>query len=600
MKKILDSLHLITGAASTINDTKANVLTTSGWHTICDKFHRNHPETWRRCRESARKIAEHLQPGTYVGHKCLNGLYDYACPIIVENQHTATFLFGQVFHEPPDEEYFRSQARIYGFDEEAYIEALHEIPIMEEAKIAKIISFYAEFATIMADLGIQKNELSNTLDLLQQLMDSIPNPIFYKNSRGVYLGCNNAFETFTRATKETIIGHTAREFFPADTVKLLDDTDIATLQKNEIQRYEYETLDSAGAPCYVLTTKAPFFDDSGIVSGTVGVIIDITDRKAAEQALQQAHDELELKVEQRTEELSAMNEELLRANAELQKEIAERQRVELELTQAIADLKAMQTHLIQSEKLAALGSLVAGVAHEINTPVGVGVTAASHLQQLTEQFLHLCQHGTPVRQDMTKYLENLQEASTIILRNLERAGRLIKSFKQVSVDQSSETYRTFYVKKYLEEILLSMNPKLKRTKHRITVAINCDEALCINGYPGAFAQIITNLIMNSLSHAYNQDAKGCIRIAARQEKDAIVLHYTDDGKGMDSHVLTRIFDPFFTTKRGSGGTGLGLYVVYNIITQQFGGTIECTSAPGQGAAFRIWLPVGRGVNNAQC
>jgi len=330
---------------------------------------------------------------------------------------------------------------------------------------------------------------------------------------------------------------------------------------------------------------------------------DITERKRAEEALRQAHHELEGKVEQRTQELSslnqeliAMNEELQAINDELQHENAERRRVEQqlattneELTKAIEELKAMQTYLVQSEKMAALGSLVAGVAHEINTPLGVGLTAASHLKQLTRQFLDLCQNGAPRRQDLIEYLEDLEEASTIILKNLERGAKLIQSFKQVSVDQSSEQRRIFNVKKYLNEILLSMQPQLKKNNH--SIAVHCSDKLEIDGYPGAFAQIITNLVMNSLTHAFDQSDAGNIDITVEENDNHILLTYADDGKGMDYTVLNRIFDPFFTTKRGTGGTGLGLYIVYNIVTQQFDGTIECDSEPDQGTSFRIRLPL---------
>ncbi len=330
---------------------------------------------------------------------------------------------------------------------------------------------------------------------------------------------------------------------------------------------------------------------------------EIERRRIAETALLQARDELEIKVDERTQELScaneelvamneevtAMNEELIHTNEQLLIEVEERQKAERELTEAIERLKAMQSQLIQSEKMAALGGLVAGVAHEINTPVGVGVTAASHLRLITARFLELCRNGAPRRGDLIEYLEDLDEASEIILKNFQRASNLIRSFKQVSVDQSSETRRVFRVKRYVGEILLSMNPRLKKTKHTITV--DCDEELEIDGYPGAFAQILTNLVMNSLRHAYGPDQAGQIRIAVARTVAGIELTYSDDGKGIDPAIIARIFDPFFTTSRGTGGTGLGLFVVYNIVTQQFGGTIQCTSQPGQGATFHIRLPL---------
>jgi len=329
---------------------------------------------------------------------------------------------------------------------------------------------------------------------------------------------------------------------------------------------------------------------------------DITSRKDAENLLQQAHDELEEKVELRTFELSSLNQELIAINQELQhtnlelgNEITERRRMEEELsesneklTQAIFDLQEMQAYLVESAKMASLGNLVAGIAHEVNTPVGVGLTAASHLQELTQEFEDLCAHGAPRRQDLADYLKELREASTMILKNLERAGKLIQSFKQVAADQSSEIGRVFNIKKYLEEIILSMHPQLKKHNHKIT--LDCDENLIINGFPGAFSQIITNLIMNATIHAYNVDECGSIHISAKRENKTLLLLFTDKGKGMNGDQLSKIFDPFYTTKRAHGGTGLGLYLVYNIVTQQFKGTIHCESQPQYGTTFEIRLP----------
>jgi signal transduction histidine kinase len=287
--------------------------------------------------------------------------------------------------------------------------------------------------------------------------------------------------------------------------------------------------------------------------------------------LQQVHEQLEDKVEQRTEELLVKNQEL---------------------QQALENLKQTQDQLVHAEKMASLGNLVAGIAHEINTPVGVGVTATSHLQKVTKDFAHLYSVGNVKRRDLTNYLAESDEALTIIFSNLERASQLIRSFKQVSVDQSSEARRVFNVKQYLGEILLSLHPKLKRTQHKITV--QCDENLQMDSFPGAFGQIITNLVMNSIIHAYEPDRAGQLTITIEpEEEQRICLIYSDDGKGMERDVVAQIFNPFFTTKRGMGGTGLGLYILYNIVKQQFGGSIECVSEPGKGTKFIIDIPVGR-------
>ena len=291
--------------------------------------------------------------------------------------------------------------------------------------------------------------------------------------------------------------------------------------------------------------------------------------------LKNSYEELEAKVEIRTQELTATNEELLSVNDELKN--------------TLTRLQEAQSQLIQSEKMAALGGLVAGVAHEINTPVGVAVTAASHLEYLCKEFSRLYEEGNLKRQDLTEFMESVNEAMKIIMVNLRRAADLIRSFKQVSVDQTSEARRSFKVKEYLEEILMSLSSKLKKTKHKIEIL--CDGDLELDGFPGVFAQVVTNLVMNSLHHAFDPNEEGTITISAGKKDNRFILVYEDNGRGMSPPVRERIFEPFFTTNRGRGGTGLGLYILYNIVTQQFGGTVECESAVEEGVKFTITFPL---------
>ena len=259
------------------------------------------------------------------------------------------------------------------------------------------------------------------------------------------------------------------------------------------------------------------------------------------------------------------------------------------LEQSLSMLKRTQDHLVQSEKMVALGGLVAGVAHEINTPVGIGVTAASFLEDKTRWIQSICDDGALTRSDMDKYLKIARETSAMILSNLLRAAELIKSFKQVAVDQSGEEQRTFNLKEYLNSVLLSLNPKYKRTGHTIT--LNCPEDITIMNYPGAFSQIITNLIMNSLIHGFDGIEKGEITMDVYIKDTSLFLTYRDNGRGMSEDHLKKIFDPFFTTKRSHGGTGLGMHIVYNLVTQQLKGKITSTSTPGQGVSFTIKIPM---------
>ncbi|MBL4936042.1 sensor histidine kinase [Clostridium sp. YIM B02515] len=292
-------------------------------------------------------------------------------------------------------------------------------------------------------------------------------------------------------------------------------------------------------------------------------------------------------------ELSKSKEEISELNRNLEQRVIDRtkelEESNIELKEALDKLRVTQDQLIQSEKMVALGGLVAGVSHEINTPIGVSVTAASYLQEKTKEFYEVFKSNSLKKSDLEKYLNTSAESSEAILSNLQRASELVKSFKQVAVDQSSEIKRRFKIYEYVNQILLSLRPKLKKTK--ITIGINCDENIEIESFPGAFSQIVTNFVMNSLIHAFEEGQEGTIIFDFEKKDNNIIFTYSDNGKGMDNDIVSKIFDPFFTTKRGKGGTGLGLNIVYNIVTQTLKGTIICESEPALGTIFKITFPI---------
>ncbi len=283
---------------------------------------------------------------------------------------------------------------------------------------------------------------------------------------------------------------------------------------------------------------------------------------------------------------AAISLENARLYKNLDDQVAERTR---SLEDALTTIQRTQKQLIESEKMAALGQLVAGVAHEINTPVGIGITASSHLQMVTHEVIELYEQKRINKQQLEDYFKLCEESAALVQTNLNRAAHLISSFKRIAVDQSSEEARTFALKPYIEEVLVSLSPKLKRTLHHIEIMI--DEELVITSYPGCISQVITNLILNSLTHAFEEQDAGEITIRVLEEPHQLIVAYSDNGKGMEPQVLSRIYDPFFTTKRGKGGTGLGMHLVYNIVTQQLNGTIQCRSKLNEGTQFFITIPV---------
>lgn len=277
--------------------------------------------------------------------------------------------------------------------------------------------------------------------------------------------------------------------------------------------------------------------------------------------------------------------EIIQLNADLEDKVYERTK---ELKRSLDDLKVTQQQLVEQEKMASLGELVAGVAHEINTPIGVGITAVSHLDHTVQRLQETFIAGTLTKQQFTDLLNAVNESSDILTANLKRAADLVKAFKAVAVDQASAEARLFNLKNYISDVLTSLRPKLKRVKH--TVQLDVDSAIDLYCDPGIISQIVTNLIVNSLNHAYSDSDQGLIRICAKEQDQSIRMTYSDDGEGIEPEILPRLFDPFVTTKRGQGGSGLGTHIIYNLVTQGLGGTIQCTSQPGEGAQFDIVIP----------
>mgnify|MGYP000359625139 CR=1 FL=1 len=261
-----------------------------------------------------------------------------------------------------------------------------------------------------------------------------------------------------------------------------------------------------------------------------------------------------------------------------------------ELIQTLEKLHQFQRQIVQNEKMASLGDMVAGVAHEVNTPIGLGVTASTMMLDRLAIIQKEFESKTLKASTMARFLTESQENLNIIYRNLNRAAELISSFKQVAVDQSSENDRIFCFSQLVNEILLSLRPRLKQVEHDIRV--DCDPTLVIETKAGPINQILINLIMNSVIHGFEDMDRGEINIIAEMMSPTkMKLIYKDNGKGISNDIRKRIFDPFVTTKRGQGGSGLGMHLVYNLVTQALNGTITITSEEGNGVEFLIIFPV---------
>lgn len=290
-------------------------------------------------------------------------------------------------------------------------------------------------------------------------------------------------------------------------------------------------------------------------------------RERVEADIRELNEQLEHKVRARTEDLQASN---------------------LDLQEAIGSLRRTQRQLVESEKLAALGALVAGVAHEINTPLGVCVTVASHFAESVQGLQRAYRDGMR-RSELEQFIADADQALEIINGNLRRAADLVRSFKQVAVDQGSEERRRIDAADYLAEVMNSLRPELKRQK--VGLALDCPQGIVLDSYPGVIAQILTNLTINACQHAFSGQADPQIRIVGRCEGQQFVLHFEDNGCGMSDDVQQRLFEPFFTTRRASGGSGLGLHIVHNQVHKTLHGSIECSQRPGGGSSFVLRMPL---------
>lgn len=277
---------------------------------------------------------------------------------------------------------------------------------------------------------------------------------------------------------------------------------------------------------------------------------------------------------------------LIRQNEQLENMVEERTE---SLTKALDNFKQAQERLIETEKMAALGKLVAGVAHEVNTPLGISVTAVTHCEHRLKKMKQAFSDGAISKKQLTQFIDDTFEAYELLNNNLERAAALIQNFKKTAVDQSSFELVECELNTYLQALTISLKPMVKKKK--VDIDIHCDESTTLRTYQGALAQIVTNLISNTNDHAFSEPNEGhCITITAEQKSDGVQFTFADNGKGIEQAVLKDIFEPFFTTSRHHGGSGLGLSIVFNLVKQKLKGEINVQSTPGEGTVFSFYLP----------
>ncbi|MEW6981621.1 ATP-binding protein [Colwelliaceae bacterium 6471] len=292
-----------------------------------------------------------------------------------------------------------------------------------------------------------------------------------------------------------------------------------------------------------------------------------------------------LKMERQQRELLDQQSKLKAENERRSKTEKTLTKTNVELKSSILELNKAQERLLEAEKMAALGNLSAEVSHEINTPIGVSITSTTYLADLIGKLSQDVNSQTLTKRSLEDFVKNADHSIELLIKNLERASDLISSYKQIAVDQTSDKIRLININKYLHEIISSLHPKLKKTKHKIV--IDCPDNIEIYGHAGAIAQIITNMIINSLVHAFDNIESGTITISVNMQNDRLHIHYQDNGSGVAQEQMPKLFDPFYTTKSGEGGTGLGTHIIHNLVVDTLNGKIHAECEEGKGLSYDI-------------
>lgn len=387
--------------------------------------------------------------------------------------------------------------------------------------------------------------------LLQQVIDTVPAVINVKDRDLRYVLMNRYMAGIFGIEPHEALGRTTGDLMSRYGAAKTDEHDKRVLSGvRELGFYEEEYKDSAGNMRQWLVNKLPLLDADGEIENIVTVALDIGERKRGEQEMRKAKDAAEA---------------------------------------ALRNLRETQNSLIEAEKLAALGRLVAGIAHEVNNPVGISLTVASALERKTAVFAGEVERGNLRRSSLNEYLDTSKDAAAQLVANLNRAAELITSFKQVAADRNYSDQRVFDLGDLTEQVVMSLRPGIR--KHNLTLNVECQPGLSMNSYPGPYGQVLTNLFLNAVAHAFPDGKAGTIDIQVRASgKDNVEIIFSDNGVGMSMDVRRRAFDPFFTTRRDQGGTGLGLHIVYSIVTTRLGGRLDLDSEPGGGTRIQMILP----------
>jgi len=411
--------------------------------------------------------------------------------------------------------------------------------------------------------------LDHTLEHFHAIVQGSDDAIISKTLDSIVTSWNPGAESIFGYTESEMLGKPILALIPPE---LIDEEDFflqKMLDGEHIHHFETERLHKNGSRIVVSVTLSPIRDRAGKVVGVSKIARDITEHKRIEEHIEALNRELEARVAARTQDLADVNAALQSTNLEL---------------------KRTQNELIRGEKMSALGVLIAGVSHEMNTPLGNSLTVSSSLHHELTAFELEVEAGRLTKHRLKEFNLHLHIGLDLLLKNLARAIEQILHFKEVSVDQASERRRIFNLKTVIEDNVSVLQPQFAHTPHRIEVDIA--GLIMMDSYPGAIGQILANLVLNALIHGFSEAMHGVVTISAAMEGTSHVqLVCSDNGKGIAEENLSRIFDPFFTTRMGQGGSGLGLNIVFNLVTLNLHGTIKVDSVVGHFTRFTVVIPL---------
>ncbi len=538
-----------------------SVLVGVGWQSICMDFNRKHPQTAQRCRKSDDTIKSKMQGGQPVAYKCQNGLWDIGVPVMVQDVHVATLFLGQFFYEeePRDIEFFKKLAKQFGFDEVRYLAALESVPSFSKETVDNILLYNVAFAKFIGKLAtgvLQQRiqlqsltrydeELSNRLQFIDALLTAIPLPIFIKDTKGIYLGCNKAFEAFTGVSDEEMIGKSVYDLYPQELAAKYFEMDAQLFVSGGVQRYDYVMKDEGGQARNVIFNKSLFYDRHGQTIGLIGVIADITDRTR------------------------------------------------------------LQEVLVQAEKMRIVAGLAAGMAHEINNPLASILQSVQNVlrrlasEDIPANLRTAGELGCDLKsmrayldaREIFTFLESIKDAG-------ERAAKIVADMLEFSRTRES-VKAPVDINRLLDKAvnLSASDYDLKKTYdfRKVTVVREYDPNLPpVPCTATQIEQVVLNALRNS-AQAMADRLEGTppprIVLRTRQEGGMARIEIEDNGPGMSEEVRRKVFDPFFTTKIPGEGTGLGLSVSYYIVVSNHNGTIGMESWLGKGTRLAIELPL---------